>query len=137
MKKKIFLLFALLVFVFSSSFLVSNTASAAVEYTPTYSVYKSDNMEGLTIPDGAQETRDYIWGYTNLLWAETNNLKETTNALSGSKSLNWMPGAGDTEGWTASNVGIGISPSKTAGSEGGYLIKLEFLFVLVEVINLK
>lgn len=133
MKKKIFLLITLLTFVFSLSFLVTNTASAAIEYTPTYSVYKSDNMEGLTVPDGAQETRDYIWGYTNLLWAESNNLKETTNALSGSKSLNWMPGAGDSEGWTASNVGIGISPAKTAGSEGGYLLKLEFLVKLTDI----
>ena len=133
MKKKIFLLITILTFVFSLSFLVTNTASAAIEYTPTYSVYKSDNMEGLTVPDSAQETRDYIWGYTNLLWAESNNLKETTDALSGSKSLNWMPGAGDSEGWTASNVGIGISPAKTAGSEGGYLLKLEFLVKLTDI----
>ena len=134
MKKKIFLLITLLTFLFSMSVVMTKNASAADEYVPTYSVYKSDNMESLVIPShDAQQTRDYMWGYTNLLWVESNNLKETTNALSGTKSLNWMPGAGDSEGWTASNVGIGISPNKTAGSEGGYLVKLEFLLKLTDV----
>ena len=132
MKKKIFLLLTLLTVVFSVSLMMTHKASAE-DYVPTFTVFKSDNMEALTVPSGLKETQDYIWNNTNLMWAEANNLKETANALSGSKSLNWMPGAGDSEGWTASNVGIGVSPGKTAGSSGGYLVKLEFLLKLTDV----
>ncbi len=134
MKKKIFLLLSFFMIMFFVSFSMLNSASAAYEYTPTFSVFKSDNMEGLTVPTETQlQTADYIWGNTNLLWAETNNVKETTNALNGDKSLEWMPGAGDSEGWTSSAVGIGISPSKTAGSTGGYLLKLEFLVKFCDI----
>ena len=134
MKKKIILFLSILTFIFSMSFLGENLISNAEEYVPTFSVFKSDTMEGLSVPtETPLQTADYIWGNTNLLWAETNNVKETKEALSGSKALNWMPGAGDSEGWTASNVAIGISPSKTAGSSGGYLLKLEFLLKLTDV----
>ena len=133
MKKKIFLLISFLMLVFSLT-LSSLETAAAYDYIPTFSVFKTDNMESLTVPtDTKLATADYIWGYTNLLWAETNNVKETKDALSGDQSLNWMPGAGDSEGWTASTQGIGISPNKTAGSSGGFLLKLEFLLKLKDV----
>ena len=137
MKRRKIVFLSFLMFVFSLIFSLSNPTVNAYEYTPTFSVFKTDNMEGLTVPTAtALETADYIWGYTNLLWAEKNNVKESTDALSGDKSLDWKPGAGDTEGWTASTEGIGISPNKTAGTTGGYLLKLEFLVSFVDVDSL-
>ena len=135
MRKRFLSLLIAIMFIFSLS--VTLKVDASDEYVPSYSVFKIDTMESLDVPENdAQQTRDYVWGYTNLFWVETNNVNETTDpskVLSGNKSLTWAPGAGDSEGWTASNVGIGISPSKMAGSSGGYLIKLELLVKLENV----
>lgn len=136
-KKFLFTIIFALVLIFGSALKISAEENEEDEPQSSFEVVKSDDMEYLEVPtDTAQATADYIWRNTQLFWAEGNTVKETTDpdkVLSGSKSLNWTPGAGDSEGWTPTEVNIGISPGKTMGTEGGYLLRLEFLVKLHDV----
>ena len=109
-KKFLFTIIFALVLIFGSALKINAEENEEDEPQSSFEVIKSDNMENLEVPtDTAQATADYIWHNTQLFWAEGNTVKETadpTEVLSGSKSLKWTPGAGDSQGWTPTEVNI-------------------------------
>ncbi|MEG2158598.1 MAG: DUF4832 domain-containing protein, partial [Clostridia bacterium] len=127
MKKFYKLLATVLALASAFAMIFASISTFAEVYEPSYSIFKSDDFENMTVPTTL--VPDYIWNNSKLFWAETNNVSHTTDVkhtLNGNKSLLWKPGF-EGDGWSAASVGIGISPNKMAGTTGGFLLKLDFL----------
>lgn len=127
MKTKLFVLIITLSLI-CACFVGTVSAAYAEEYEPTFSEVKKDTFENMTdFPTSSEDVVQYFWDNSALFWVNGPAVGiETENPLNGSRSLKYVP-HGDSEGWTLPSDKLGVSATKTAGTSGGYLLRLSFL----------
>ncbi|MGN1067162.1 MAG: DUF4832 domain-containing protein [Candidatus Fimimonas sp.] len=127
MKTKLFALIITLCLLCTAACGLLSYAYAYEDYVPTFSEVKKDTFENMTdFPTDSSQVVKYFWDNSALFWVEGPVVSmETANPINGSRSLKYAP-HGDSEGWTLPTSKLGVSANKTAGTAGGYLLKLEF-----------